>query len=186
LIFSTQDGVGKSFLSDRIANKLRTYGEKVLVLNYLGDTEMEETDNNLNYSYEIRDNFAEIASLKELISSNILRRDNYSYDYIFIEIPSIIFHQYPIELMHQIDASLLVLKATSHWNKADISALENIKDLSKEPPMIILNEAEDYAISEIISGVKVKKSSRTWYRIKKFVTFPSRIRIQVKENQVES
>jgi uncharacterized protein involved in exopolysaccharide biosynthesis/LysM repeat protein len=186
LIFSTQDSVGKSFLTSRIANKLRTYGEKVLVLNYREDSELEDTDNNMNYNYEINDNFAEISNLKELINSNILRRDNYSYDYIFIEIPSIIFHSYPIELMHQVDVSMMVLKATSHWNKADIAALDMIKDLSKEPPMILLNEAEDYAIAEIISGVKVKKSSHTWYRIKNVLTFPTRIRIQVKENQVQS
>jgi uncharacterized protein involved in exopolysaccharide biosynthesis/LysM repeat protein len=184
LIFSTQDSVGKSFLTARMANKLRTYGEKVLVLNYREETEIEDTDNNLNYNYEINDNFAEIRNLKELINSNILRRDNYSYDYIFIEIPSIIFHRYPIELMHQVDVSMMVLKATSHWNKADIAALDMIKDLSKEPPMILLNEAEDYAIAEIISGIKVKKTSQTWYRIKNVLTFPGRIRIQVKENQV--
>jgi uncharacterized protein involved in exopolysaccharide biosynthesis/LysM repeat protein len=186
LMFSTQDSVGKSFLTARLANKLRTYGEKVLVLNYREEADIDNTDFNLNYNYEINDNFAEIRNLKELINSNILRRDNYSYDYIFIEIPSIIFHRYPIELMHQVDASMMVLKATSHWNKADISALEMIKELSKEPPMILLNEAEDYAIAEIISGIKVKKTSQTWYRVKNVLTFPTRLRIQVKENQMQS
>ncbi len=186
LIFSTQDEVGKSFITTRIANKLRTYGEKVLVLNHKDEVDLEETDNNLNYNYSINDNFAEISNIKELINSNVLRRENYSYDYIFIEIPSIIFHRYPIDLMHQVDVSLLVLKASSQWNKADISSLEIIKDLSKESPMIILNEAEDFAISEIISGIKVKKSSETWQRIKNVLFFPTRLRIQVKENQVES
>lgn len=186
LMFSTQDSVGKSFLTGRLANKLRTYGEKVLVLNYREEADIDNTDFNLNYNYEINDNFAEIRNLKELINSNILRRDNYSYDYIFIEIPSIIFHRYPIELMHQIDASIMVLKATSHWNKADISALDMIKELSKEPPMILLNEAEDYAIAEIISGIKVKKTSQTWYRVRNILTFPTRLRIQVKENQMQS
>ncbi|MFZ4462317.1 MAG: LysM peptidoglycan-binding domain-containing protein [Bacteroidales bacterium] len=186
LMFSTQDGVGKSFVISRIANKLRTYGEKVLVLNYREEIDIDYSDNNLTINYEINDNFAEIKSLKELINSNVLRRENYSYDYIFIEIPSVIFHRYPIELMHQVDASILVVKASSHWNKADITALDIIKDLTKEPPMIILNEAEDYAIAEIISGVRVKKSSQTWYRIKRVLTLPFRLRIQVKENQVES
>jgi len=183
LFFSTQESVGKTFLVSKIANKLRTYGEKVIVLNYSENAESEPVnDYNLAYNYSIKDNFSEIKNIKELIDSKILRKDNYLYDYILIEIPSIIFHAFPMELIQQVDASLLVVKATNSWNKADAGALEIIKDLAKEPPMVILNEAEDYAIEEMISGVKMQKTDGTLYKIKNWLTIPARIRIQVKEN----
>ncbi len=183
LFFSTQEGVGKTFLISKIANKLRTYGEKVIVLNYSENAESEAVnDYNLAYNYSIKDNFSEVKNIKELIDSKILRKDNYLYDYILIEIPSIIFHAFPMELIQQVDASLLVVKATNSWNKADAGALEIIKDLAKEPPMVILNEAEDYAIEEMISGVKMQKTDGTLYKIKNWLTIPARIRIQVKEN----
>lgn len=183
LFFSTQEKVGKTFLINKVANKLRTYGDKVLVLNYTDSpTEEVNDDFNMSYQYPIRENFSEIRNLRDLINSHILRRDNYQYDYMLLEIPAIIFHTFPMELIQQVDASLLIVKASNSWSKADVGALEIIKDLAKEPPMTILNEAEDYAIQDMISGVKSTKTDSIGSKIKNFATLPSRIRIQVKEN----
>ncbi len=183
LFFSTQEAVGKTFLISKIANKLRTYGEKVMVLNYDSNKESEPVnDYNLAYNYTIKENFSEVKNIKELIDSNILRRDNYLYDYILIEIPSVIFHSYPMELIQQVDASVLIVKATNSWNKADAGALEIIKELAKEEPLVVLNEAEDYAIEDMINGVKMQKTDGAIYKLKNLLTLPGRIRIQVKEN----
>ncbi|MDO8898503.1 MAG: LysM peptidoglycan-binding domain-containing protein [Bacteroidales bacterium] len=183
LFFSTQEKTGKTFITTKIANKLRTYGDKVLLLNYSGnESDSDVNDYNLAYNYQLNENFSEIKNLRDLIDSNSLRRDNFLYDYILLEIPSIIFHSFPMELIHQVDASLLVIKGTSSWNKADEGALAIINDLAKEAPMIILNEAEDYAIEELISGVKVHKTDNIFYKLKNIATMPARIRIQVKES----
>ena len=183
LLFSTQEKTGKSFLSAKIANKLRTYGDKVLVLNYSnGEYEPEEEDYNFAFNYQIKEDFAKVTSLKDLINSNSLRKDNYQYDYILLEIPSIVNHNYPMELMQDVDASILMVKSSSHWNKADKSALELLRSVLREEPIVILNEAEEYAIAEIMSGVKVKKTSPVWKKVKHVLSYPSRLRIQVKEN----
>jgi hypothetical protein len=184
LFFSTQDQTGKTFIAHKLANKLRTYGEKVLVLNYKSndDIESDQDDFNLTYPYQIAENFAKATSLKDLISDHILRKENYLYDYIFLEIPSIIYHDYPLELMQEVDASLMLLKSSSKWNKADEGALNILKNVLREDPMIIMNEAEDYAIEEIISGIKVKKSSPFWAKVRHTLTYPARIKIQVKES----
>jgi len=183
LFFSTQEKTGKTFITTKIANKLRTYGDKVLLLNYSGnESDTDVNDYNLAYKYQLNENFSEIKNLRDLIDSNSLRRDNFLYDYILLEIPSIIFHSFPMELIPQVDASILVIKGTSSWNKADEGALAIINDLAKEAPMIILNEAEDYAIEELISGVKVHKTDNIFYKLKNIVTMPARIRIQVKES----
>jgi polysaccharide biosynthesis transport protein len=183
LFFSTQEKTGKTFITTKIANKLRTYGDKVLLLNYSGnESDNDVNDYNLAYNYPLNEKFSEIKNLRDLIDSNSLRRDNFLYDYILLEIPSIIFHSFPMEIIQQADASLLVIKGTSSWNKADEGALDIINDLAKEPPMIILNEAEDYAIEELISGVKVHKTDNIFYKLKNILTMPARIRIQVKEN----
>lgn len=184
LFFSTQDQTGKTFISHKLANKLRTYGEKVMVLNYKSsnDFESDQDDFNLTYPYEIAENFAKATSLKDLISDHILRKENYVYDYIFLEIPSIIYHDYPLELMQEVDASLMLLKASSKWNKADEGALNVLRNVLREDPLIIMNEAEDYAIEEIISGIKVKKTSPFWAKVRHTLTYPTRIKIQVKES----
>jgi len=183
LLFSTESEVGKSFLASKIANKLRTYGEKVLILNYASDgSSSSDEDYNFSYSYPIRENFTEISNIHELLDSHTLRRDNYQYDYIILEIPSVIHHDYPLELLQTTDVNLLVLKSSSHWDKADITALETIKNVSREEPMVILNQAEDYAIREMVSGYKREKQNTLIYKFRQLLTLPSRIRIQVKEN----
>ncbi len=185
LFFSTQDGVGKTFLAHKIANKLRTYGEKVLQLNYKSHEANSDYDDdyNLSYTYKINDNFVEVKDLQELMQGNVLRRENYNYDYILLELPSIMYHSYPMALMQNVDVSLLVIKASSQWDKADALAVESLNDLLKEPPLTILNEADEFAIDEIISGMKIQRNKKTWKRVKHVITYPSRIRIQVKDNQ---
>jgi len=183
LFFSTEEGVGKSFVAGKIANKLRTYGDKVLMLNYSHESNsIIEEDYNFSFSYIIQDNFAEISNIHQLIDSNTLRRDNYQYDYIFLEIPSIIHNAYPLELLQTTDVNLLIIKSSSHWEKADVSALQMIKEVSKEEPMVILNQAEDFAIQELISGFNREKQNNLLQKLKYIVLFPSRIRFQVKEN----
>lgn len=183
LLFSTQEKVGKTLLMNKVANKLRTYGERVLTLNYTGeDAQPEAADLEQQYQYLIRENFPEIKNLRDLINAQVLRRENTPYDYILLEIPSIIFHSFPMELIPQVDAAMLVVKANAGWSKADAGALEIIKELSKEPPMVILNEAEDFAIRELISGVKSQRTDTLTSKLKHYLTLPGRIKIQVKEN----
>lgn len=182
LFFSTQSKVGKTLLMTKIANKLRTHGEKVLLLNYADEQILEHEDFDHSYQYSVNESFSKVRNLRDLINSKNLRKENYGYDYIMMELPAIIYNDYPMELIQQVDASLLILKGSSSWNKADESALANISELSKEKPMIILNEAEDYAIEEMISGIKVQKTDTLYSRIKRIVTLPARVRIQVKEN----
>jgi uncharacterized protein involved in exopolysaccharide biosynthesis/LysM repeat protein len=183
LFFSTQEQVGKTLVMSKVANKLRAYGEKVLLLNYNNElAQAEDFDLEQQYQYLIKENFPEVKNLRDLINAQVLRRENTPYDYILLEIPSIVFHSFPMELISQVDAALLVVKANSGWSKADEGALEIFKELSKEPPMVILNQAEDYAIREMISGVKFQRTDSIIQRIKNFLTLPTRIKIQVKEN----
>lgn len=183
LFFSTQEQVGKTLVMSKVANKLRTYGERVLMLNYSSEsTQADDSDLEQQYQYLIRENFPEVKNLRDLLSARVLRRENTPYDYILLEIPAIIFHSFPMELISQVDAAMLVVKANAGWSKADEGALEIVKELSKEPPMVILNEAEDYAIREMISGVKSQRTDSITQRIKHYLTLPARIKIQVKEN----
>ncbi|MDR0969307.1 MAG: LysM peptidoglycan-binding domain-containing protein [Lentimicrobiaceae bacterium] len=188
LFFSTTDETGKTMLMNRIANKMRLQGEHVFTLNYKEEANVDEEidDNNLNYTYNIGDDFANISSLQQLLSNAGLRKENYAYDFIFLEIPSILHNSYPIGLLQDVDASILILKSSDRWRKADANGLEMIEEIIQKEPLIIINEAEDFAIQEFISDVKIEQDSSLWARTKRIITYPSRIRVvHVKDEKEE-
>ncbi len=181
VIFSTKPDVGKTTLATNLIRKLRSYGEKVLYLNYTKENEKENGDD-FNYAihYNIDNKFVDIKHIKDLLKTQYLRQENYKYDYIFLEIPAIIYNSYPLDLMETVDLSLLVVKAKDYWQKADTAALDTMMELSREKPMIILNQAEVYALEDIMRGIPQQRSSSIRKRLRTIITYPSKLKIRVK------
>lgn len=173
LIFSTKHEVGKTFLTKKIINKFTSYGEKVLYLNYSYDNINNQiNDANDNYIfYKINNNFSEIKDFNELVNTKYLRQHNFEYDYIFVEIPAIIYHSYPLELMKSFDVSILFVKANHLWQKADINALDTMKEVSNDDPIVILNQTELFVLETIINGIPSREKPNRFKRIKKYFSF---------------
>ncbi len=183
LVFSTQIGVGKTLIATELINKLRSWGEKVLYLNYSTedteeDTDADALDNTIHYKIDHR--FVEIKHINELLASNYLREDNYKYDYIFLEIPALIYNSYPLELMNSVDVALMVTKAQSQWRRADITALEIMQEVSREKPMVVLNQTELYALEDIVNDIPEKKHRSLRRKVKKIVTYPFKLKLRVR------
>ncbi|MBI9037686.1 MAG: LysM peptidoglycan-binding domain-containing protein [Bacteroidales bacterium] len=173
LIFSTKNDVGKTLLTKKIINKFASYGEKVLYLNYSydnTDNQIDEANDNYLF-YKIRNNFSEIKDFNELINTKYLRQRNFEYDYIFVEIPAIIYHTYPLELMKSFDISILCVKANHRWQKADIMALDTMKEVSGDDPIVILNQTELFVLETIINGIPSNKKKNKYKNIKKYFSF---------------
>lgn len=182
LIFSTQQGVGKTLIATELIKKLRSWGEKVLYLNYSYDEDTADESSNLDstITYTIDNRFVEISHINELLESKYLREDNYKYDYIFLEIPALIYNSYPLDLMSSVDVALMVTKATDHWRKADISALEIMQEVSREKPMVVLNQTELFALEDIVSDIPEKKKRSMRRKVKHIVTYPFRLKVRVR------
>ncbi len=181
LIFSTKQEVGKTLLTKKIINKFTNYGEKVLYLNYSFDNaNNQNNDANDNYIYyNIRNNFSEIKDFNELVNTKYLRQHNFEYDYIFVEIPAIIYHSYPLELMKSFDVSILCVKANNKWQKADIMALDTMKEVSSDDPVVILNQTELFVLETIINGIPSREKQNRYKNLKKYLSFS-----RSKENKV--
>ena len=181
LIFSTRDQSGKTTIATKLINKLRSLGENTLYLNYTKDAETKtNSENDDLINYKIDNKFVSISHIKDLLETKYLRRENSKYDYIILEIPSIIFNSYPLELMNTVDLSLLVVKAKDQWKKADIAALNTMQEVSKDKPLIILNQAEIYALEDIINKVSIKKEKTFFKSFMKAVYYPFRLKIKVR------
>jgi hypothetical protein len=181
LVFSTQNKTGKTLISQKVINRLRTIGDKVLYLNYADEKEpLPDEDYNYSYTYRITDNFIDIENLGQLIGENYLRKVNSAYDYIFIEIPSIIYHSYPLRLLKEVHMALFVIKATQKITKADEAALETFRESLDVKPLVVLNQVDIHSLDEIITEIPKKRSSFMG-KIKRILTYPGRYKIQIKK-----
>lgn len=174
LLFSTQKETGKSLLGRKIVNRLREIGDKVLYLNYCleDDCDNKEDDFNFSYTYKVKDNFIDVKDFSELIEEKVLRKENSSYSYVFLEIPPIIFNSYPINLLKQIDFAFYVLEANSKLTKADKLALMTLKDICPVELQVLLNKVELYALEELLSVVPKKNRSKLVSKIKFIINYP--------------
>lgn len=182
LLLSTQEETGKSLLGHKIVNRLREIGDTVLYLNYrFDDTPASDEDYNFSYTYNIKDNFIDIKDFSELIGEKALRKVNGKYSYIFVEIPAIIYHSYPINLLQQVDFAFYVLQASSRMTKADKRALETFREICPIKPQVILNKVELYALEELLSTIPKKRNSTYIIKIKQVIQYPLKYKFSFKK-----
>ena len=181
LILSTQTGVGKTLIAQKIINRMRAMGDKILFLNYLSEeTNQADEDFNQSYSYTIKNNFIDIENLQQLVDNHALRKTNTAYDFIFLEIPSIIYHTYPIRLLSAVDLNLFIIKGNSSFGKADEHAMNTFKEAAQSTPMVILNEVELYNLEDLLSEIPKTKSGFI-IKLKSILTYPGKFKISVKK-----
>jgi len=183
MFFSTNPETGKSTIANSLIDRLRATDERVLSINYRFDNEYSNVDDDYNYSYTytIDNHFIEVESISELLGEKNLRQENYIYDYILLEMPSIVHNAYPISLMKQIDIPILFVNATDHWRKSDVKALENLMLVTKNNPMVVLNNAELFALEDIIQDFSVLRTRKGG--ILRWLTAPFRMQIKFKDKR---
>jgi uncharacterized protein involved in exopolysaccharide biosynthesis len=175
LIFSTRNAEGKTTVTREICRKMKSSGERVLFMNYipeqtntatyLPESELiPQTDDELQYP--VKENFAEIRDIQEIMEG-YEQFDRQNYDYIFVEIPSIINNSYPIELTKLFHLALLVVRANRSWTDADIVALDTFKEGFTETSMIVLNGVELDYLDSVFGEIPKQRSKfrRTMKRI---------------------
>ncbi|MBL0153656.1 MAG: hypothetical protein IPP93_09275 [Chitinophagaceae bacterium] len=60
-------------------------------------------------------------------------------DYVIIEMPAILHHNYPAELVSQADLCLLICRSNRIWNDADQKALNAFMSVAPEKTNFIIN-----------------------------------------------
>jgi len=143
LIISTRSGEGKTIISNMLCERLLSKGRKCLVVKpYIeaGDWSV--------VSYKVDKSFYQ-SRAEDMVPIEKLN----DADILFIELPSLIMNDYPVELIRQFDMAFLVCKANREWLKADQTALDSFVKISGINPHIILNEAHMDIVEEILGKV---------------------------------
>lgn len=136
LVFSILDGEGKSLLLQNLLGKLCEFGYNILLLS---PSKTYDVNNFKTLVYTINNSFHRVDSVYDLEAdwTDIVFED---YDYVFVEIPAILNHSYPIKLFKSSHHSFLVTRANRAWSKADQNALKDILEYTGDnKPQVLLN-----------------------------------------------
>jgi hypothetical protein len=94
----------------------------------------------------------------------------YVPDYVFIELPALIFNNYPVDLVADADLSILICRANRLWSAADQSALNDILPLSGNKICFIVNGVELQELESLV-GELPKRSSEFRKNLKNILRF---------------
>ena len=139
----------------------------------LDNSFLDNADNylplNSYVSYQIDEQFYKTSDYKDILKQNNLEL-NFTPDYVFIEIPSLIHHNYPTDLVAQAALSILVCRANRLWTEADQVALNGLKQLTSSKISFIINGVDMNEV-ETVLGDLPKERTRFRARLKSIFQF---------------
>ncbi len=120
-------------------------------------------------TYTINEHFYTAADYTDILGQNNISL-SFVPDYVLIEIPALIFNNYPGELVASAALSVLVCRANRLWTEADQEALNQLLPLAGNRMQFIVNGVELKEAEAVIGDLPKKSNSFRKY-IKNFFRF---------------
>ena len=79
-------------------------------------------------------------------------------DYVFIEIPALLYHAYPVHLLSSVDLPVLVCRSNRTWAEADQSALDVLMKLTPHQTHFILNGVKLQVVESVLGELPKNRS----------------------------
>lgn len=153
----------KQPLKSPFLNKILGYPDPRIDFNnpFLADVS-SYLDPSEHYSYKMDSHFYNAKSYTDVLKQNNLTLKSVP-DFVIIELPALIYHNYPTELINQADLGILVCRSNRVWANADRSAMHNLLEASASKINFIVNGV---SINEIESILGDLPKNRTKFRKK--------------------
>lgn len=119
--------------------------------------------------YTVNEKFFTAKDYKAILAQNGIEL-TFKPDYVLIELPSLIYNNFPGELVANADLSILVCRSNRLWSEADQSALNNVLRLVKDKIRFIINGVE-LKETESVLGDLPKKTTKFRQRVKNMFRF---------------
>jgi len=110
------------------------------------------------FFYTINEKFYETKDYKEILALNGIEID-FVPEYVFIELPALIYNNYPAALVSQAAMTVLVCRSNRLWADADQAALNNLLPLSENKMHFIINGVELKEVESVLGDLPKKSSS---------------------------
>lgn len=99
-------------------------------------------------------------------------------DFVIIELPPILYHKYPAEIITDADMNILVCRSNRIWSDADESAISHLRASCAEKTRIIVNGVNLNEIESLLGDLP-KKRSKFRKRLKSMFKFQFKSRNQI-------
>lgn len=153
---------GKSHL----INKVMGYPDpRIDIDNAFLDNPSNYLDSTAYLSYVIDEQFYKTSDYNDILQQNGLEI-TFIPDYVFIELPSLIHHNYPTELLANADLSILVCRANRLWRDADQLVLKGLNQLTQSKIGFIVNGVGVKEVETVLGDLPKKKRTRFRTKVK--------------------
>lgn len=148
----------KQKLNSPILNKILGYPDPRIDLNnkFLEDATNYLEPSEYNY-YALNNDFYNAKSYADILETNKIALEN-NVDFVIIEMPPIIYHNYPTELITNADLNILVCRANRVWSDADESAISNLREACGSKINVVVNGVNIIEVESILGDVPKKRS----------------------------
>ncbi|HEY8401084.1 MAG TPA: hypothetical protein VIK89_07480 [Cytophagaceae bacterium] len=158
VLTSAKPGEGKSWVSQKLAEKLSDiYGNTLFVSYKIDKNETKVKDHPClkPFYYNPDKNFVNQSRVDDLLPQKEQVKD---FKFVVLEIPSLAEHQLPVELISNMDLALIVIAADRSWTESDIYISRLYSKATNYQPLIVLNKVKTDRL-EGLDGIKRKKST---------------------------
>lgn len=139
LICSTRPEEGKTWIGAQIATALRAEHSRVLYLQPVEGGVLPNIKGKDNKAYELSNQMLDADHINDLDTFGAIDTLIEAYNYVILEVPSLLSGKYPLALLRQFDLSLLVCNANRSWEAADQQALKTLTRATRHPIRLVLN-----------------------------------------------
>jgi hypothetical protein len=141
-----------------ILNKILGYPDSRIDLDnqFLADAS-SYLDASEYHSYAMDRNFYNAKNYTDILEQNNFHLDNIP-DFVIIELPAIIYNNYPSELITNADLGILVCRSNRIWSDADEAAISNLKEACASKLNIIVNGVNIHEIESVLGNLPKKRT----------------------------
>lgn len=110
-----------------------------------------------NKVYKMNNKFYDAKSYTDILESNNILLD-FIPDFVIIELPAIIYYNYPAELIINADLDLLVCRSNRIWSDSDESAVANLREACASKLNILVNGVNINEIESVLGDLPKNRS----------------------------
>ncbi len=121
------------------------------------------------FTYALNEQFYKASGYTDILAQNNIAL-SFEPEYVFIELPPLLYNNHPAALVSQADMSILVCRSNRLWADADQTALNSIMPLSGQRLAFMVNGVE-LKETESLLGELPKKSSALRQKVKNTFRF---------------